>query len=258
MNDLNIINATPDNIHQFGVCGYKNLKHEGYQQKLEWSKNRFAEGMRYKMLVSEKKGAIGGIEYIPGEFAWRPVNATGYMFIHCIYIMKKEAKGMGYGQKMLEACIEDAKESAMKGVAVIARKGSWMATPDIFLKMGFKTVDTYKPDFELMVLKFDAAHPDPTFISGWDEKLKQFKEGLYIFTSGQCPYASKATQEISEAAKEDFNILPNVIHLKTGKEAREVPFAFGTFGIILNGKVVADHPVSQTRFKNILKNELGL
>jgi len=255
MDNLKIINTTADNIHQFGMCGYKNLKHEGYQKKLEWTKARMAEGMRYKMLVSEDKGAIGGIEYLPGEFAWRPVDASGYMFIHCIFIMKKDAKGKGYGQKMVKACIDDAKESGMKGVAAVARKGSWMASPELFLKMGFQTVDKAKPDFELMVLKFKDVHSDPAFIKGWENKLEQYKEGVFIFTSGQCPYAFKATSEIAEAAFQDYQIKPQIIEIKTGKEAREVPFPFGTFGIIINGKVVADHPVSQTRFRNIMKKE---
>lgn len=72
------------------MCGYKKTKNENFRQKLEWTRKRFADGMRYKVLVSEEKGAIGGIEYLPGENAWRPVQASGYMFIHCIYIIKKE------------------------------------------------------------------------------------------------------------------------------------------------------------------------
>ncbi len=37
----------------------------------------------------------------------------------------------------------------MKGVAVVTRKGSFMAKKDIFLKKGFHVVDLAKPDFEL-------------------------------------------------------------------------------------------------------------
>lgn len=255
MINLQIIDTNIENIHLFGMCGYKNTKHDGYQQKLEWTKARFAEGMKYKMLVSDEKGAIGGIEYIPGEFAWRPVEAPGYLFIHCIYIMKKEAKGQGYGQKLVECCIDDAKNRQMKGVSVVTRKGSWMADKGLFLRMGFTVADLAKPDFELLVYKFDVHSPDPEFVKGRDEKLGKYMQGLHIFTSGQCPYAAKATKEISEAAIADFKVRPVVIQIKTAEEARNVPFPFGTFGIVLNGKVVADHPVSQTRFRNIMHKE---
>ncbi len=257
MEKLTIINTTAENLHKFGMCGYKNIKNEGYRQKIEWTKINFEHGLKYKMLVSESKGAVGGIEYLPGEDAWRPVEAKGYMFIHCVYIMKKDAKGQGYGQKLVEACIDDTKAAGMNGVVVVVRKGSWMAGKDLFIKMGFQQADFAKPDFELLVYKFNADAPNPAFVHGWDEKLKKYTEGLFIFTSGQCPYAWKTTTEIFDAAKKDYNITPKIIELKNSIEAREVPFPFGTFGIILNGKVVADHPVSQTRFRNIMKKELA-
>jgi L-amino acid N-acyltransferase YncA len=231
MEDLKIISTTPENIHQFGMCGYKNTKNEGYRKKLDWTRKCFEDGMRYKMLVSDEKGAIGGIEYLPGEHAWRPVEASGYFFIHCIFIMKKDAKGLGYGQKMVESCIEDASKTGMKGVAVITRKGSWMAGKDVFVKMGFEVVDKAKPDFELLAFRFDENDTYPKFVEGMVEKLKDYQSGLYIFTSGQCPYAHKATTEITEAAEQDFNIKPQIIHLETDKQAREVPFPFGSFGM---------------------------
>lgn len=254
---MNIITTTPENIHAFGMCGYKNTKNEGYQRKLDWTRARFKEGMRYKMLVSKEKGAIGGIEYIPGEHAWRPVEAAGCFFIHCIYIMKKDAKGLGYGQKMIESCVDDARQSGMKGVAVATRKGSWMAGKDVFVKSGFEVVDKAKPDFELLAFRFDNNDQPPSFVKGINEKVKNYQSGLYIFTSGQCPYTLKATSEITEAVKTEFNINPTIINLETDKQARDVPFPFGSFGIVFNGKVVADHPVSQTRFRNIMKKELG-
>lgn len=257
MENLKIIDSTPENIHNFGMCGYKNTKNKGFQLKLEWIKARFAEGMKYKLLISEDGAAIGGIEYLPGEYAWRPVFARGFMFIHCIFIMKKDAKGKGYGQKMVETCIEDAKSRAMNGVAVVTRKGSWMSSPDLFLKMGFTSVDFGRPDFELMALKFNENHSDPSFVKGWEEKLQTYKDGLFIFNSSQCPYSWKAVTEISDAAIKDFKMFPTIIELKSAEDSQKLPFPFGTFGIILNGKVVADHPVSQTRFRNIMKKELG-
>lgn len=255
--NLTIVDTDASNIHQFGMCGYKNTKNEGYRIKLDWVKQRYTEGLRYKMLVSDQKGAIGGIEYLPGENAWRPVKAHGFMFIQCIFIIPKEAKGKGFGKKLVETCLDDARNSGMKGVAVVTRKGTWMAGNEVFLNMGFTATDAAKPDFELLTFKFDSATPNPTFTTGWDEKLSKYTNGLYILTSGQCPYTQKAVVEIDEAAKKDFGIIPKVIHLETAAQAQEVPCAFGSFCIIYNGKVVAEHPVSQTRFRNIMMKISG-
>jgi len=117
MNEIKIITTSPDDIGTFAMCGYKNNKQEGYRRKVEWNKKRYAEGMRYKILHSEDQGAVGGIEYIPGEFTWRAVEAAGYMMIHCVYIMKKPYKGKGYGDLLLAECLKDAKKEKMFGVA---------------------------------------------------------------------------------------------------------------------------------------------
>jgi hypothetical protein len=37
INDISIVNLTPDNIAEFGVCGYKDVeKHLELRRKIEW------------------------------------------------------------------------------------------------------------------------------------------------------------------------------------------------------------------------------
>jgi predicted GNAT family acetyltransferase len=139
------------------------------------------------------------LEYIPGEYAHRPVIANGYMFIHCIFVgFKKEFKGKGYASLLIEACINDAKTADMKGVAVVTRNGSFMAKKDIFLKNGFCQVDRAKPDFELLVLKFDPESEDPRF---GEMSLNDYSEGLTVLRSPQCPYSVKNVDAIIQTAK---------------------------------------------------------
>ncbi len=254
MDKVTIIDATPSTVHQYGMCGYKDLKNPGYKKKVEWVKKRFQEGMRYKILHSAEKGAIGAIEYIPGEFAWRPVQANGFMFVHCLFIIPKKYKAQGWGKKLIEACVEDAKTAGMQGVAVVCRKGTWMASRDIFISSGFEVADKAPLDFELLVLKFNKDSKNPSFIKRtFPEK---YKKGLHMITSDQCPYIEKARVEIGEAAKRDFNIELNIIELNSSKEAQQSPCSFGTFCMIYNGKIIADHPVSKTRFGNIMRKEV--
>jgi len=255
MEKLQIINTGSSNIAEFGMCGYKNLRQEGYRRKVEWLKQRYREGLRYKVLHADQEGAVGAIEYIPGEYAWRPVNATGYMFIHCIFIIPRKYKAKGYGTLLLETCIEDARQDKMKGVAVVTRKGTWMAGKNLFVKNNFKLADKYPPDYELMAMKFKEQDPLPSFRLLPKEKMEKYNKGLWILTSDQCPYTEKAVREITETAEEVYHIKVNIIELKNHKQARECPCAFGTFCLIYNGIVIADHPISNTRFKNIMNGK---
>ena len=250
MKDISIIDTTIENITQFGVCGYKNIKKPGLPEKMNWLRGRFAEGLTVKTLYSEKDGTQGMIEYIPGKYCWRPVKAQVYMFIHCIFVgFKKAYKNNGYASQLLAECEKDAKKQKLKGVAVVTRKGSFMAGKELFVKSGYNVADSAKPDFELLVKKFTKSTPDPKFNIQPVDSAK----GLTIIRADQCPYTVKNVKEICETAEKEYGIQANVINLKDYREAQNAPNPFGTFCMIYNGTIVADSPISNGRFKNIMK-----
>jgi len=253
MENIRIVDTNIANIPEFGVCGYKNVKRPGYPEKAGWLKNQFQEGLKIKTLYSDKDGAQGMIEYIPGEYCWRPVKATGYMFIHCIWVgFKRIYKGQGYASLLLDECIQDVQIKNMSGVAVVTRKGSFMAGKKLFLKKNFEVVDKAPPDFELLIKKFNDNSPTPQFNGDWEKRRNLYSKGLTIIRADQCPYTVKNVNEIRETAENLFGIKPNIITLKNYKAAQDSPAPFGTFCILYQGKVVADHPISNTRFKNIM------
>ena len=49
-----------------------------------------------------------------------------------------------------------------------------------------------------------------------------------------------------------------MVELRTGSEARNAPSAYGIFNVIYEGEVVADHPISATRFLNIMRADKGV
>jgi len=253
MGKIEIIDTNAETIHLYGMCGYKNTKIEGFRKKIEWLKRHYSKGMKYKILYSDKDGSVGGVEYIPGEYTWRSVEADGYMVIHCIYIIPRHYKQKGYGTLLLNECLKDAQGRNMHGAAVVTRNGTWMAGKELFIKNGFEVCDKAPPDFELLMNKFNQNALSPKFTGNWEEKLKMYERGLIIFSSDQCPYAAKAVNEIGDTAEKIFGIVPRIIELETCDEARKSPCAFGTFCIMLNGEVIADHPISKTRFLNIMK-----
>lgn len=165
MDNYRIVSLTPQNFTDYGVCGYKDVaKHRELRAKLEWFTEYYPKGLRIKVMASPQGGYQGMIEYIPGEYAHRPVIARGFMFIHCVFVgFRKECKGRGLASSLIEACINDAKSQEMNGVAVVTRKGSFMAGSEIFVKNGFESIEHAKPDFELLVKKLNSSELFPEF-----------------------------------------------------------------------------------------------
>ena len=249
--DAKIIDLTPENIADYGVCGYKDVKKQlELRRKIDWFKTYYPKGLRIKVVLADKGGYQGMLEYIPGKYAHRPVEVDGYMFIHCVFVgFKNEFKHKGYASALIQECINEAKDAGMKGVAVVTRKGSFMAKKDIFLKKGFKQVDKAEPDFELLVIKFDEQAENPKFKK---LDLTPYKEGLTIIRSPQCPYSVKNVEAIIKTA-EKLNLNPKLIDLTDAESAQKSPCAFGTFCIVYNGKILSHHPISNGRFENIMK-----
>ena len=124
-----------------------------------------------------------------------------------------------------------------------------MAKKDIFIKKGFVVVAEAKPDFELLALKFNPGATDPEFTI---PKLEGYSDALTIIRSSQCPYSVKNADEIVETAKK-LGIIVRLVDLNDFEAAQCSPCAFGTFCIIYNGKIISYHPISNTRFENIMK-----
>ena len=181
----------------------------------------------------------GFIEYIPGEYAWRPVDAKGYMFIHCLWVVGK-SKGHGFAGLLLKECIRDARRAGMHGVAIATSEGNWLAGKKILLKHGFKSVDKAPPSFELMANKFDDV-PAPSFTHNWEARRERYGNGLTIVRSDQCPYLEDATKILVETA-EELGIESHVIELQNCREVRELaPSAYGVFNVVYNGKLLSYH-----------------
>jgi len=234
---LEIIDVHARNVEQTGFfCYMSKRKTEGWRKKLLWLKARFAEGLKIKMLKLPERGFI---EYVPGEYSWRAIQARGYMVIHCLWVVGR-SKGKGLASALLEACIEDARRAGMKGVAMLVSEGSYMKWKRFLAEHGFETMDTAPPSFELMARKFTKAL-SPTFTKDWESKARGFGKGLAILRSDQCPYFEDATQVLLDAARKK-GIPSKVIELRTAKEVRDLaPSPYGVYSVVLDGRVIPSH-----------------
>ena len=250
---MEIFGTFPENLQKFGVCGYSKAKADELSLKARWLTNQIPLGLKLKTLYSEESGTQGMIEYIPGRYCWRPVDAGGYLFIHCIYVgFKKEYKHQGWGTKLIGLCEKEAKAGGFSGVAAVTRRSSFMADKELFVKNGFKVIEKCAPDFELIAKKYNKDAQDPAFNEYAGNVPKRFSKGLYILRSGQCPYTLKNVREMAETAAEEFGLAPEIVELETYKDAQKNPSPFGTFSIIHDGEVISHHPISRRRFANIL------
>jgi len=238
-----IIDINEENMDEYKLfCKKSQSKEKGYQNKAKWITERFKEGLKYKLLlVKESKGLTsrGFIEYIPGEYNWRGVQADGWMVIHCLWVVGKHKK-QGYGSQLLEECFKDAKGQGLFGVVIMtAEKGGWLPKKALFLKHGFKKVDDITPNYVLYAKAFTDDPPLPKFYPLSDEVLKEYNDGITIFNSHQCPYVYNIVEELKEYAHSK-NISFQEKVLKDCKEAQQNSInAYGTYCIICNGEFVS-------------------
>jgi hypothetical protein len=137
-----LISITPDTLTDYpGLSCFMNPEQEGTKIRMGWIRERFSEGLAIRILaVPDTRKTVGYIEYIPGEYAWRAVDAEGCLFIHCIWVYPKQMRELGNASRLVRACIDDARQAGKPGVAVITSEGPFMAGKDLFLKSGFSLV----------------------------------------------------------------------------------------------------------------------
>ena len=69
MREYDIIDTNAESIGGCSFCGYKDANSLGHRRKTDWLKERYAEGLRFKVLRSRRFGDIGVIEYALGNHA---------------------------------------------------------------------------------------------------------------------------------------------------------------------------------------------
>jgi GNAT superfamily N-acetyltransferase len=204
------------------------------------------------LLVNEgaKRGfrARGFIEYIPSKYGWRGIKADRYMVIHCIWVVGKN-KGHGYGTKLLQECLKDAK--GMNGVVVMTSEKTWLPKKDLFVRTGFEKVGSMLP-FELYAKRFSEKAPLPRFNSVPKSRLKQYESGITVFKSNQCPYTDSYTNLVAQIARQ-AGIPCQIEQIETCEEAQNNVDPYGTFCVMMNGKALTYRNVKKELLDSISK-----
>ena len=251
-----IIDINKKNIDESELfCKKTKKKLAGYQNKLKWIKERFKEGLKYKLLrVKEgnKETSRGMIEYIPGEYNWRGIKADSWMVIHCLWVVGKHKK-KGYGSQLIEYALKDANEAGLHGVVgMTADKGGWLPKKTLFEKLEFELVDEMEPYFRLYAKAFSDDGPKPKFHPISKEKLKKHDSGVTIFYSDQCPYVVDLVDEVRDMPKTD-NL--DLVKFESCKEAQENGiYPYGTYCVICNGERTLYQHTLKKQIQEVLNN----
>jgi len=210
----------------------------GYREKLAWVKERFQEGLRIKVVG---RGSRGFIEYMPGKLAWRGVEAPGYMVIHCLWVVGR-AKGKGAGKALLDACIREAREARMHGIAAVtARDKVGLVDTDYFIHHGFHVVQTTSSGIDLVALKFNLASADPHFVNDLKKKAKALGDGLTVVSTPQCPYTYEGAEQIVSLAHANNIARARSLRLNTLAQVRQTaPSPYASFDIVYEGEVISN------------------
>jgi len=240
-----IVQLTEENLTDEHICCCINdAKCErGYQMKKDWIRDRLPEGFVFKKLNVRGKVFI---EYMPSEYAWRPIEAPGYMCIQCFWVSGKY-KGQGWGKKLFDTC--EADSQGMHGIVTVtsSKKRPFLTDKSFFIKQGFELADSAPPFFELLVKRFDDA-PLPRF-------APHVKDSSKILYSDQCPFADYYIDEMLNTAI-GLGVNGRKIHLATREEVQQGPSPFGVLGVYYNGAFLTHELMAAKGFEKLLREKV--
>ena len=252
---MEIIQVDQTNIDNEHICcaiGNDKVNRSRAQLKKDWLKQRFNEGHVFKKFNVRGKVFV---EYVPAEFAWAPVEAPGYIFMHCLWVSGRY-KGQGLGKKLVEECISNSCDK--NGIAVIVTKNKkpFMTDKKFFLQMGFEVCDEAPPYFELLVKKNKKA-PLPKFRDCARKANNGENEGMTFYYSDQCPFTGDFVDIMMDVARK-YGINSHKIKFETTEQAQNAPSPFTIFSLFYKGEFLTFELMTASGFEKFLKKTLNL
>ena len=234
---MKILKLTNKNIQDQHICCAISDKKcsDGYQKKKEWLKTEFKNGYTFKKLNVRGKVFI---EYVPIENSWLPLEGENFMVINCFWV-SGQFKGQGNGKKLLQQCLDDAKN--MDGIIAISsdKKRPFMTDPKFLKYHGFEIIDEAKPFFKLWMLKTNSKAENPKIKATAKLGVSPNKNGISVYYSNTCPFTDYYTNQhlVTYAKKKNVPLIIN--HITSKKEAQKLPIPWIINSIFYNGEFVS-------------------
>lgn len=248
---MDYIELTEENLDAEHICcAISNNKDPQVVSKKAWLRERLKEGLVFR------KGDVRGkcfIEYIPAEYAWVPIEAEGYMHINCFWV-SGSCKGHGFGDELLEACIDDAKRKGKAGLTVISspKKKPFLSERKYLDYKGFRVADSAEPYFTLLYLPFSEQAVLPRFNDCAKEPRTAFP-GFALYYSGGCPFTAKYIPLVEQYAVAR-GIPFTGIRISNCEEAQNAPTAWTNYALFYNGEFITHEILSEKKFAELCEN----
>lgn len=249
---MEIVTVTKNNLTEEHICcAISNNNDCQVSSKKQWLFDRFDDGLVFKKCNVRGKCFV---EYIPAENAWAPIEASGYMYINCLWVAGK-FKGQGYANLLLGECIKDSMQKDRKGLVILSskKKMPFLSDPKFLTHKGFQLADSADPYYELMYLPFEENSLKPQFKSHIKEPQIS-GPGFVLYYSNQCPYTSKYVPIIENVAREKGVELTS-IHFSTALQAQNSPAIFTSYSLFYNGKYLTNEILTDKKFEMLIEEK---
>ena len=240
---MDYIRITKENIDREHICCAMSGKQS--LAKKEWLKRRFDDGLVFYRSVERGKCFI---EYIPAERAWVPIDASGWLYIDCLWV-SGAMKGHGYANDLLDECIRDATAQGKHGLCILCaegRKREFLADPKFLEHKGFRVGDVSDCGINLLYLPLSPTAPPPKFRDC--AKHPGIPEpGFVLYYTDQCPFTYYWVPRVQETA-EEHGIPFRAVHITTMEEAQNLPAPVSTYALFRDGQFLTHAIQSDKKF----------
>ncbi len=178
------------------------------------------------------------------------MTGDNYLYIYCLWVAGSY-KGKGYGEALLQSCIDDAKAQGKSGICVLSskKKKPFLSDKKFMLKYGFKVVDSINDEYELLALSLDGSQPQ--FTADARKQTIENKE-LTIYYGVQCPYIPNCIEQIYNYC-ENNQVPLQLIEVDTLEKAKQLPCIFNNWAVFYNGKFETVHLLNEGLLKKLLQ-----
>lgn len=241
------VNLNAENLDcEHLCCIIRKKPHPGVDAKREWLRARLPEGHVFRKLNT---GDCAFIEYAPLETAWVPMDGENFFYIYCLWV-QGAPKGCGYGRRLMEDCIADAREKGKSGVCMLGSKKqkAWLSNQAFAEKFGFVPVDE-AGEYVLLALSFDGTQP--RFREGARKQVTD-KKGLCVYYDDQCPFIFQRIEKLRAYCSE-HGIPARMIHIQSLEEAKDAPCPMNNWAVFWNGEFMTVNQIDGAYVEKIIK-----
>ena len=246
--DCGLLRVTEENLAAESLCCIVRMKkaHPGIEAKRAWLAERIPEGHVFLKLRGD---GCAFIEYAPLETAWVPIVGEKYDYLYCLWV-QGAPKGHGYGRRLMEACIADAKARGRSGVCMLGsqKQKAWLSDQRFAEKFGFRAADT-AGEYTLLALSFDGTLP--RFTPGAKAQTIENRE-LTVYYDDQCPFIFQRVEKLKEFCAQK-GLPARFIHVESAEQAKALPCVFNNWAVFCDGKFATVNQIGGAEVERFMK-----